>query len=284
VSAGDALGAVGTTGSRSASEPHLHFGVREAGTRHGYRNPLDFLPPRSAPPAPEAPHPTPAPARTPTPVARVPSPVPATAPRRVPLGGRSPRPVPLGGRAPRPVPLGGRVPRGVPLGGRAPRAAPVGEREPGRVSVADPAPRSLPGRVPAAHRARSVPLGDRVPRPAPLGRAPVGGLAATPAAVGAHATSETPGNRARSGSPQLPPELAPTGEPSRRPAQHVPGAPRIERSAEGASLGPDVGWILACVGLLAAAAMLGLTEDGRNATRRGHRNLIRLLRPLTGRD
>ena len=46
-----ALGAVGTTGSRSATEPHLHFGVREAGSEHAYRNPLDFLPPPPPHPA-----------------------------------------------------------------------------------------------------------------------------------------------------------------------------------------------------------------------------------------
>jgi hypothetical protein len=53
------------------------------------------------------------------------------------------------------------------------------------------------------------------------------------------------------------------------------------RAAEGS--GPDIGWIVACVGLLAAAAILGLTEDGRKATRKGHGQLVRLLRPLTGR-
>ena len=47
VDSGDVLGAVGTSGRRSAVQPHLHFGVREAGTRHAYRNPLDFLPVRA---------------------------------------------------------------------------------------------------------------------------------------------------------------------------------------------------------------------------------------------
>src|SRR5215210_8463811 len=36
VSAGQRLGAVGTTGTRSATAAHLHFGVRDAGTRHAY--------------------------------------------------------------------------------------------------------------------------------------------------------------------------------------------------------------------------------------------------------
>ena len=50
VSAGERLGAVGTTGTRSADQPHLHFGVREAGTRHAYIDPLSMLPPAAAPP------------------------------------------------------------------------------------------------------------------------------------------------------------------------------------------------------------------------------------------
>ena len=53
----------GITGVRSATAPHLHFGVRDAGTRHDYHDPLAFLPP---PPAPHAP-PAPRPARHPRP-------------------------------------------------------------------------------------------------------------------------------------------------------------------------------------------------------------------------
>src|ERR671922_759210 len=106
VSPGDALGAVGLTGSRSASEPHLHFGVREAGTRHAYRNPLDFLPPPEVPPAPDSPHAAPSPAPVPTPFA--PAPAPAGEPGRVPAGGPAPRRVPLGERAPPRLPAGGR--------------------------------------------------------------------------------------------------------------------------------------------------------------------------------
>ena len=34
VTAGQALGSVGTPGVRSLERPHLHFGVRSAGTRH----------------------------------------------------------------------------------------------------------------------------------------------------------------------------------------------------------------------------------------------------------
>jgi Peptidase family M23 len=305
VSSGDALGAVGLTGSRSASEPHLHFGVREAGTRHAYRNPLDFLPPAPVPPAPETPHPAPSPIAAPTPFAPAPSPAGEPARRRVPIGGRAPRRVPVGGRAPRRVPGSDRAPRRVPGGDRAPRRVPGGERAPRRVPVGGRAPRRVPvgGRAP-----RHAPLGGRTPRHAPDGgRAPAGEPAPRPVPVpglpprgvpeGADAPRGLPlGERAlhqaRAGqkSPRAAPEplrrgptpgssparpLAPDGSraPTSRPAD-PPGS---------AAPGPDVGWILACLGLLLAAALLGLTEDGRKASRTGRARLARLLRPLTGR-
>lgn len=43
VAAGARLGAVGLTGRRSLAASHLHFGVRDAGSRHAYRDPLEFL-------------------------------------------------------------------------------------------------------------------------------------------------------------------------------------------------------------------------------------------------
>ncbi len=45
VAAGARVGTVGTSGRRSTAASHLHFGVRDAGTRR-YRDPLGFLPPR----------------------------------------------------------------------------------------------------------------------------------------------------------------------------------------------------------------------------------------------
>src|SRR5215203_7077685 len=60
-SAGERVGAVGTTGTRSAAQPHLHFGVRETGTRHAYVDPLSILPPASTPPWSEPPRPAPVP-------------------------------------------------------------------------------------------------------------------------------------------------------------------------------------------------------------------------------
>ncbi len=47
--AGERIGAVGTGGRRSAQAPHLHFGVRLAGTRHDYVDPLGLLGPPRAP-------------------------------------------------------------------------------------------------------------------------------------------------------------------------------------------------------------------------------------------
>jgi hypothetical protein len=94
VEAGEAIGSVGTSGRRSASEPHLHFGVRTAGDRHAYRDPLALLPP---PPVPRSPSPKPVPAPlsageplrpialpAPAPLA-APAPPPLTAPALLPL-------------------------------------------------------------------------------------------------------------------------------------------------------------------------------------------------------
>src|SRR5947209_4703270 len=45
VAAGERVGEVGTSGHRSAEQSHLHFGVREAGSRQSYIDPLSFLAP-----------------------------------------------------------------------------------------------------------------------------------------------------------------------------------------------------------------------------------------------
>jgi hypothetical protein len=84
LAAGAAVGAVGTTGRRSVAAPHLHFGVRDAGTRDSYRDPLDFLAP---PPQGRVPRPVPAP----TPIAH------PAAPARAQVSLRAAHPV----RAPR---------------------------------------------------------------------------------------------------------------------------------------------------------------------------------------
>jgi hypothetical protein len=47
--------------------------------------------------------------------------------------------------------------------------------------------------------------------------------------------------------------------------------------------GPDLGLLLACLGLVAAAALLGLTGAGTRTTSRTARGLARIAEPLTGR-
>lgn len=73
VARGDRVGAVGTSGTRSAEQPHLHFGVRESGDRHAYLDPLSFL----APPPARAPDPVPAPAPVAEPAPAAPANAPA---------------------------------------------------------------------------------------------------------------------------------------------------------------------------------------------------------------
>jgi pyruvate/2-oxoglutarate dehydrogenase complex dihydrolipoamide acyltransferase (E2) component len=228
VRVGGPIGAVGTTGRRSAAPPHLHFGVRVAGTRHAYLDPLDFLP--DPPPAgePERPRGAPAPVGAPGRPAPAPAPVPDRRPRPVPRGR------PRGHRAPSPLPTPRPLP--VPHGGRlrAPRHGPL--------PVADSVPRPVPVRGPAAHP---------MPRGAP-GEAP----------GEAHLPAPAPADAPRA-----------SGAPAR------PASPRAARGGAG----PDLGMVLACVGLLTAAALLGGTEDGRRTAARGRQRIAALLRPLAGR-
>ena len=177
VSAGQRLGDVGTSGVRSAGAPHLHFGVREAGSRHAYRDPLAFLPPPPAP-APEAPAtaplPEPVPAlpvvapehlRAPSPARRalpgarrIPVRRPAPAPHRAPLPGRSP----LRGAAPQPSHRAARgAGAGRAAGHRAATAAGAG-----RASGAG----SLRSRRPAPARRSSGPTWGCRPRASPRRR------------------------------------------------------------------------------------------------------------------
>jgi peptidase M23-like protein len=157
VAAGDRLGAVGVSGRRSAERPHLHFGVREAGTRHAYRDPLSLLPARPAAPAPEPP--PAAPVTAPAPVA----PRPAPAPARRPEPGR--RPAPVRRPAPQPRPRGVPVPRTAPRPGTIPRRVPASgvRRAPADRPAAEPL--EAPARQPSpAHARRGSP--DRAGRPA----------------------------------------------------------------------------------------------------------------------
>ena len=142
---GQRIGAVGTTGRRSAAPPHLHFGVRRAGSRHAYLDPLAFLP---APPPAASPRATP-PAAVPVGAPARPSPAPLRAPRRVPAARRAPAPrrVRVPARSPRRVP--GRAPRGVPSPSPRPLAQPRAVPSAGRAR----APRTSPGRAPASRPA-----------------------------------------------------------------------------------------------------------------------------------
>jgi Peptidase family M23 len=289
VAAGERIGSVGTTGARSAAAPHLHFGVRDAGSRHAYHDPLGFLPP-STPPQP--PREAPAPQPSPVPVGPAPAPVPAPSPRRVPAG--APRRVPLPAPSPRRVPAG--APRRVPLPAPSPRRVPAGA--PRRVPAGGP--RRVPLPAPSARRVpagapRRVPLpGPRrvpagAPRQDPVG-APRGVPAATPvpAAVGARGA---PGVAAgpSAGQPGRSPMVASSdGASQRNPSDAAPprnGLPGDGRSHPGpaTSSGPDVGLLLACLGLLAAAGLLGLTRDGQKATRATRHGIGRVLQPILGR-
>ena len=251
VAAGDRLGSVGTSGRRSSEAPHLHFGVREAGTRHAYRDPLDFLPPLPGPPPPQPDPPPGAPAPLPAPVR--PEPVPA--PDQIPAGRR----VPAGRRIPagRRVPAGRRIPAGrrVPVGLRVPaaRRSPARHRTPAGGGV--PAGHGPPVGEAAAHGPRPA---DGSPAPA-ADRSPRGTL-----------TLEGPGR---------PPEATPNGGPAR------PALPRDRAEpGRGVPAGPDMGWALACLGLLLAAACIGTgAGDTRAASRRAGARLAALLRPLAGR-
>jgi hypothetical protein len=262
VGAGDKLGAVGTSGRRSAVQPHLHFGVREAGSRHAYREPLDFLPAMPAPPPAQRPDPGPGPLPVPAPRA----PAPAAA-------GRVPEPRPAPREVPRRVPLGERAPRRVPAGGRAPR------REPAPGQVREPAP----GHAPAPARV-SAPAPGHAGEPAPAARPlsqPAPDQHASPTRSQAPVSEPAPANSA----PAVRPALGPAGasEPTSTAADKAPAGPGPNAdTARGA--GPDIGWVLACVGLLLAAGLLASTEDGRKAAGTGRRGLLRVLRPLMGRS
>jgi hypothetical protein len=253
VEAGEQIGAVGTSGTRSVERPHLHFGVREAGSRHAYRNPLAFLP--AAPPL-ENPRAAPAPQPLPGPL----TPAPAPAPVAVPNGRQAPAPRRAVIRRPlaetQRAPAGERVTAGHRAGAR--QRAPAGRRVPGQAAA--PASRFIrhpqPGRL--AQPARPP---DRAHRPG-------------------HRSDPRPEALERTGPSPARPPSATAPAPARRGA----AAGDSERaSAGGQPGGPDFGLVLACLGLLGAAALLGLSEDGRAATRRTRQRAAGLLRPLVSR-
>jgi hypothetical protein len=246
VDAGQRLGAVGTSGRRSAEAPHLHFGVRDAGSRHAYHDPLSYLPPPAPRAAPEPPR-APVPVAEPVPVA--PAPVRVADPIRVPAGRR----------------------------------------------VRLPAERRV--RVPAARRLR-MPVGRRRPGAAPapvrvpaLGRAPVPALAGDPAAAVARGAPAPAAGAAGPPLHRAGPDAGSLGSADRVPVDGANPSPAVRRPGDVARSagGPDIGWALACAGLLLAAALLGRPGESEDSRARGGRartdvavRLRALMRPLTG--
>ena len=233
LSAGERLGSVGISGRRSAEAPHLHLGVRDAGTRHAYRDPLAFLPPLARSPAPV---PRGAPAPVSVPVVQTPAPVRAPSPVRVRVPVRRRVRVPAGRRVR--IPAGRRV--------RAPSGAPTPVLSPAPARAAAGASAPAPAAQPAPGRLRGL-----------------GGLGQAPAP---HAL-------------RPPAELA----------EPAPGGDQSPAGDPQAGGGPDIGWALACVGLLVAAALLGRPGGGPDGHSPRHggvagaaEKLRSLLRPLTG--
>jgi hypothetical protein len=262
ISAGQRLGLVGTTGVRSAEVPHLHFGVRDADSRHAYRDPLAFLPPLPTV-APEPPAAVPSPVPAPSPPALAP------APRSAPSPGRSPAPRRVPGARRVPTPRSAPGSRPVPVRPRthAERRAPTPRRLP------LPSPRPLAPPEPAARRVPTAePGADEASRRAPV-RLPAPLRAARRAGRPALGTAPA----------------APVSPPA--PATPAPGdrQPRAGSASTGTS-GPDLGLALACLGVLLAAAILAFSGDARGSNRRegtrvarGRARIAAALRPLLGR-
>jgi hypothetical protein len=233
VAAGAGIGAAGSTGIRSAEQPHLHLGVREADDRHAYLDPLRFL----APPPADAPQPRPVPAPVPVavpglPAPALPEPLPAAA---APVPALAPAPL----SAPAPALTG------------APSARPEG------ASAHNPAE----ARHPAA-RTSGMP-------------GPAAGRGHEPSALGVDGPARTPVGRDRPAGPiPLAGPSAPDG--AARPAGPPARVPAAAPSAAGGGL--DVGWLAACVGLVAAAALLARPREGGPARRPARTAFTALLR------
>ena len=195
VGAGSVIGLAGASGRPSSQVPHLHFGVREAGTESAYRDPLDLLagglpaPPAGGPLAPRGPG-----ARDPLPAGRPrTSPVPDLRPRgaRAPAPAPDSHPVPEPAPATRPLPVGRVLPRTQPAGKRASGPRRVAASGPDSVQHAGRRPLHLPARAPlgpGAEAARSAPAHPNTQRQvgSPQARAATGGLG-PPRLVGAAA-------------------------------------------------------------------------------------------------
>ena len=233
---GEHLGAVGTSGRRSAQEPHLHFGVREAGDRHAYRDPLEFL--------------GPAPTRGPDP-RPVPAPVPVPAPADP---------------APMPVP-GGAGAAAAPAGGPAGAGAAAGNAA---APIRLPHPLALPGSPRGAGHAPDH--AARFRGNAPRARA---GLPARPPSPGhgpaprAMVRQDVPARGHGAPDTHAPP--APLHGPDGAPSSVRPLVERVARPPAAHAVarhGIDLGWLAACLGLVAAATLLARPRRGRLTARR----------------
>jgi Peptidase family M23 len=283
VAAGELVGTVGTSGTRSAAAPHVHFGVRDAGSRHAYHDPLGFLPP---PAATQPPRGAPAPQPAPAPVAPAPAPVraPAPSPRRVPTG--APRPVPLPVPNPRRIPRG--APRHVPQPAPSPRRVPANSPRQAPVGAPRRAPAGAPRQVPSG---APQPVSAEAPRLAPH---PIAGPTPARAQAEAAAPNPRPTPAIASERAGAPPEGV-GGTPAVTASNAAPGpfaspGGRRHQPEPASSPGPDLGLLAACLGLVAAAAILGLTRDGqktrlaRTAARATRHRVARVLQPMLGRQ
>jgi hypothetical protein len=246
VSEGASVGAVGTSGRRSAEQPHLHFGVREAGERSAYRDPLDFL---SPPPVTDRHHPAPAPVPVGEPAAAGPEPA-GAAPGSSPVPSASsvpwPSPLPTLGPAPSPD----RSP--MPSLGSAP--------SPGRSPMPSPGPAPGHSPVPSAPRAPGLPS---VP---PL--IPSRSLAGRTGPATTHPDADPRAHGApRRGARWLPPNLLAAPGAAHRP-RTTPASATHHATNHAEHHGIDLGWLAACIGLIALATALGHPDGTRRAAAR----------------
>ncbi|HEX8066978.1 MAG TPA: M23 family metallopeptidase [Thermoleophilaceae bacterium] len=261
VRVGDRIGSVGRSGRPSVAAPHLHFGVREAGERHAYVDPLDLLPPLAAPePEPRA-RPLPLPAPDPA----VPVGAPLAAPSLAPLPTLTPLPTLAPGLEPAPAPsLAPALPlTPAPRPAAAPRLAPAPRlaRAPSHGTTRRSA--GAPGLAPAS---RLAPTHAPAPRLGPAPRAtPVhpSQLHAAHRPV-SHDLGDAPGAAPRRGAPGSRAASAGDRPAPPRTAAAANGRPRSGRDV-------DVGWLAACVGLVATAALLARPRGPAGALRGGRR-------------
>lgn len=278
VAAGDRLGTVGTSGSRSAAAPHLHFGVRDAGSAQAYHDPLGFLTPLATTGEPRPTTPAPLPVAVPA------APAPHPTPRAMPVSEPKRVPVPRATRAPRPVPAprhrtdAERADRRVPRAAPVPRHAPGGVRAPlhgsGLVyAPGDPSTVAAPrqrGEVSAPRHGTAVHASDPSREGAP-------GQRSAEIGVARRGLAEARVRRGPSGVAQTAISRAALDDPGRRPAAPTVGA------TTGREGGPDAGWAFACLGLLLAAALVGSSERNRAVVKRRGASVGRALGPLLGR-